>query len=652
MCGIVGILALEASGEIDRELLAMMNRAITHRGPDSAGFYVEPGRVGLAMRRLAIIDIAGGEQPIANEDGTVHVVFNGEIYNYQQLRVDLVARGHRFSTRTDTETIVHAYEEWGEECVTRLRGMFAFALWDTRNQRLVLARDRVGIKQLFFTVVGDQLLWGSEIKALLQHPDLERRLRPAALNHYLAYLYVPEPLTMFEGIEELRAGHLMVVERGQIRVRPYWKLRYDVDRTLGLDEAAEELRAQLDEAVRIRLMSDVPLGAFLSGGIDSGSVVALMAQHSEAPVKTFSIGYAAGGEAFDERRFAREIAERYGTEHHEFEMRPDVAAIVPALVRSFDQPFADSTAIPTWYLSKLVRQHVTVALSGLGGDEVAAGYERHRGALLAERFGWVPDWVRRSLLMPLADALPDPRSGNQWVQRAKRFVRAMGRPFDERYFQLLEQLSKTARAALLTPEILEEIDLDDPFSHFQSHVASAAEAEPLNRALFADLKLYLPGDLLTLTDRVSMAHSLEVRVPFLDHHLLEFAARIPPGYKIYRTERKHILKRAVGPLLPPGFLKRRKMGFSAPLAVWFREELRPFVEDTLSKQAVRETGVLRYAAVRSLLDAHYARRANYDNAIWALISLVTWHRSYLGQPMGSTQPALGGPEDGARSTVA
>jgi len=629
MCGIVGIHSLARGRPIDQGVLTAMNDTITHRGPDSAGHHIDPGRVGLAMRRLAIIDVSGGDQPISNEDGTVWIVFNGEIYNFPDLRRELEARGHRFKTHTDTETIVHAYEEWGDDCVHRLRGMFAFAIWDSPRERLLLARDRVGVKQLFFTQVDGQLLWGSELKALLAHPGVERRLRPAAVNHFLTYLYVPEPLTIFDGIEELRAGHLLVAERGQLKVQRYWQLEYDVSESMGFEEATQGLRAKLDEAVRLRLISDVPLGGFLSGGIDSASVVALMAKHSNAAVNTFTIGYASGGDVFDERVHAREVAEKYATRHREFAMEADVVDIVTSLVRAFDQPSADSTAIPSWYLSKYTRAYVTVALSGLGGDEIAAGYERHRGALLAERLGWVPSWLRQSLLLPLVDQLPDPRSGHQLAQRAKRFVRDMALPFDQRYFGFLTQMTREARGALLHPEILEQIELDDPWTHFQGVMADAAGAAPLNRALFADLKLYLPGDLLTLVDRVSMAHSLEVRVPFLDHELLEFAARIPPRYKLHGNQLKHALKQSVADLLPEGFLNRRKMGFSAPVAVWFRSQLRGFVEDTLSRVAIERAGVFNYAMVRRILDDHYERRANHDNQIWALISFTLWHQEYL-----------------------
>jgi asparagine synthase (glutamine-hydrolysing) len=346
-------------------------------------------------------------------------------------------------------------------------------------------------------------------------------------------------------------------------------------------------------------------------------------------VNTFSIGYATGGAAFDERAFARELAARYGTHHREFEMTPDVREIAPRLVRAFDQPFADSTAIPTWYLCELTRRHVTVALSGLGGDELAAGYERHRGALLAERLRWIPSWVHRSLLRPLANALPDPQSGNPWGQRIKRFARAAELPFEQRYFEMLAQLSRAARESLLTPAFCEQIDLDEPYTHFQRVLDPVRDAHPLNQALYADLKLYLPGDLLTLSDRVSMAHSLEVRVPYLDHRLLEFAATIPPELKMRGYERKHLLKRAVRDLLPESFFTRRKMGFSAPLAVWFRGELREWVEQVLSRETLEAGGILRYAAVRRILDDHYARRANHDNVIWALVFIQLWSADYL-----------------------
>jgi len=629
MCGIVGMVALERGGEIDESVVARMAESIFHRGPDSSGTHVEPGRVALAMRRLAIIDVAGGTQPITNEDGSVWVVFNGEIYNFEDLKKELEAHGHVFKTRSDTEVLVHGYEQWGDGFVKRLRGMFAFALWDTRRERLILGRDRAGIKQLFYAVREGVLVWGSEPKAVLHHPKIERRLRAAAVNHFLTFLYVPEPLTLFEGVEELGAAHLLVVENGVMRLQRYWRLEYAPDESMDMEEAAQGLRDKLDEAVRIRMISDVPLGAFLSGGIDSGAVVALMSRHSSLPVNTFSMGYASGGEAFDERAFARGLASRYATDHREFEMTPDLVELAPRLVRAFDQPCADSTAIPTWYLCEETRKHVTVALSGLGGDEVAGGYERYRGALIGERLRWMPRWLASGVLAPLVGMLPDPKSGLQWIQRAKRFVRVAGLPFDERYFELVAQLTRAQRAALLTKDMRDAIDLDEPLAHHQRVVAEVADADPLNRALYSDLRLYLPGDLLTLADRVSMAHSLEVRVPFLDHELLELAARIPTRHKIAGMERKAVLRRAVRDLLPDDFFTRRKMGFSAPVAVWFRDSLREFVEDTLAEGPLRDAGVFEPRSVRRILDDHYARRANYDNVIWALMTFALWHRDYI-----------------------
>ena len=633
MCGIVGILAL-AGDSIDRAVVERMNRSIFHRGPDSAGELLEPNRVALAMRRLAIIDVAGGAQPVGNEDGSIQVVFNGEIYNHARVRQELEGRGHTFRTNSDTEVIVHAYEEFGDDFPNHLDGMFGFALWDSNRERLLLARDRVGIKQLFYAERDGELIWGSELKALLQHPKIERRLRPTSVNHYLTFLYVPEPLTMFEGIDELEAGHMLIAERGRVTKHRYWRLDYPVDESMTEKQAEEGLRHHLDQAVRDRLISEVPLGAFLSGGIDSAAVVALMAQHSDEAVRTFSIGYETGGEEFDERAHAKRLAARYATQHVEFSMNPDLVDLLPKIVRAFDQPCADSTAIPTWYLCKKTREHVTVALSGLGGDEVAAGYERYRGAMLAERLQWIPRPLIRGLAVPFANALPDSKTGNQWPQRIKRFARSLSTPFDQRYFEFVAQHSRDVRRALLTPAMSEQIDLDEPRAIYENHLADVRQASPLNRALYADLRLYLPGDLLTLTDRISMAHSLEVRVPFLDHHLLEFAGRIPPRYKLNGMERKAVLKRCVADLLPEDFLKRRKMGFSAPVAVWFRNELRDFVEDTLAERELRAAGVFEPAAVRRILDDHFALRGNHDNSIWALMAFSHWHKTYIASEDG------------------
>ena len=642
MCGITGMWNREAGRPIDMALLGAMNEVITHRGPDEDGFHVDPGQVGLAMRRLKVIDLETGTQPIANEDLSAWVTFNGEIYNFQELRQELTARGHVFRTRSDTEVIIHAYEEYGPRCVEKLRGMFAIAIWDAARRRLVLARDRVGVKQLFYTVAGGQLVWGSELKCLLRHPAVERRLSPSAVNHFLTFLYVPAPLTIFDGIHELEPAHILIAENGAIRLERYWELHYAVDRRRSEADAIAGFRERLDEAVRIRMVADVPLGAFLSGGIDSGAIVALMARHASAPVETFSIGYENGGEHFDERAYAKVIAERYGTHHHEFVVEPDLTALVPRLVRAFDQPFADSAAIPTWYVSELTRRHVTVALSGIGGDEVAAGYERHRGVLLAERARRLPGFLRNGLLRPLVERLPESKRGTHFANRLKRFVRTIDLDFDERYLALLSAFQPPARAALLTPAIREQIALDEPAALFRAVTAPAATADPLHRALFADLKLFLPCDLLTFADRMSMAHALEVRVPFVDHLLLEYAATIPPELKLHGMEKKYILKRAVADLLPAETLNRRKMGFSVPLTVWFRAELRPFVEEVLCERAVRTAGVFHYPAVRQILADHFALRANNDIQIWGLLTFMLWHQDYLAGGAYAPLPAASG----------
>ena len=608
-----------------------MNQSLRHRGPDSHGIYEEAPFVVLAMRRLAIIDVGGGDQPMSNEDHTVWAVFNGEIYNFQSLRADLESRGHVFRTSADTEVIVHGYEEWGDELPSHLRGMFCFAVWDSKVRKLMLARDRVGIKPLFYAKADGQLIWGSEIKALLRHPAVaaERALNPSALNEFLTFLYVPSPQTIFDGISELPPGHVLIANANQVQLRPYWRLEYRPDRSMSRGEFYEGLRAELDDAVKVRMISEVPLGAFLSGGIDSGAIVALMAGHASEPINSFSIGYSSGAKQFDERAFARELAERYSTNHREFEMTPDIASLVPDLVQAFDQPFADSTAIPTWYLCQMTRKHVTVALSGVGGDEIAGGYERHRAAALGKYLDQIPGWLSNFVIRPLTNRLPDSNSGNQWPSRLRRIGRTLDMDPDDRFFELISTAGFARREELLTPEIQREIDLNGPRACFGEQMAQLEATDPLDRALFADLKLYLPGDLLTLTDRISMAHSLEVRVPYLDHHVIEFAARIPPEVKLRRLERKHVLKRAVRTLLPKSFLRRRKMGFSAPLPVWFRGDLREFVEDSLGEQRLRRAGVFRPAAVRRVIDQHMACEANHDNLIWALIMFTEWEQRYL-----------------------
>ncbi len=628
MCGIAGVLNFQSGAPVDRSLLRAMADTIRHRGPDEEGYYAD-GEVGLAARRLKIIDLATGRQPIRNEDGTVWAVFNGEIYNYRDLRASLLARGHHFYTQTDTETIVHLYEDHGPDCVTRLRGMFAFALWDARRKRLLLARDRVGEKQLYYAITDGSLIFGSEIKCLLKSPAQKRAIDPVALRDYFTYLYVQGERTIFEGIRRLPPGHVLVCENGHASLRRYWELWPRPDDAAREDDVVGEFRERFAEAVRMRLASDVPLGAFLSGGIDSSAVVAMMARASAAPVKTFTVGYDGNGIAYDERPYARLVAERYGTHHHELVVRPEVEEVIPAIVQAFDEPFADSSAIPNYYIAKLTREHVTVALSGLGGDEVGAGYERYVGALLAETYRRVPRLLREHVIARLVRRLPDSRSGRLTVDRAKRFVDGAGLDFPDRYRHYLsafsgEELGRLLHGDLNGPGAGEPIQ--DEVTRF---LGSLPASDPLSRMIFTDLATYLPDDLLVLSDRMSMAHSLELRAPFLDHELLEFVATVPSWLKLRGWTKKYLLKRAFEPLLPGVILRRRKKGFSVPLAVWLRGSLRPFLMEWLDEGRIRRIGLLNERAVSTLVREHLDRRHNHENKLWALLIFSIWHRLYM-----------------------
>jgi asparagine synthase (glutamine-hydrolysing) len=598
---------------------------IAHRGPDEDGAWVA-GEAGLGIQRLKIIDLSTGRQPIHNEDRTVWIVFNGEIYNYRELRDRLAARGHRFYTKSDTETIVHLYEDHGDDCVTFLNGMFAFALWDTRSRKLLLARDRVGEKQLYYTLDGDGITFGSEIKVLLRDPARARRIDPVALRDYFTYHYVPGERTMFDGIRRLPPGHVLAYEGGKAVLSRYWELSPAPRAVVDEVAAAEEFRERFCRAVRMRLVSDVPLGAFLSGGIDSSAVVAAMAGVGSGPVRTFTIGYEGEGRAYDERRWARLVAERFGTDHHEFVVRPDIAAIVPEVVRAFDEPFADASAIPTWYISKLTRQHVTVALSGVGGDELGGGYERYLGVLLAERYRHVPRALR-GLVASVVRRLPDSRNGTLGVDRAKRFVDGVDCGLQERYRRYVSTFSRQELGGLLGP--LGPADGASDDDALARAFASADGLDPVTVMMAADVATYLPDDLLVLGDRLSMAHSLEVRAPFLDHELMEFAASLPARLKVRGWTKKYLMRRAFAPMLPRAVLHRSKKGFSIPLAVWFRSTLRGFLTDWLYPTRVRRLGCLDDRMVARLIDEHLTYRQNHEQKLWALLVFAVWHAEYM-----------------------
>lgn len=625
MCGIVGI--IESNKQpVNRSWLEAMNAALRHRGPDADGFY-RNGEVGLGMRRLSIIDVQGGKQPIHNEDKTIWTVFNGEIYNYAELRRELEVAGHRFYTQSDTETIVHLYEEYGVEGVKKLRGMFAYALWDERQRRLILARDRIGIKPLFYQMTPERLLFASELKAFFSVPSFRSSLNPVAIQQYLTYLYIPGPETIFQGVYELPPAHYLLYEHGDLSIHRYWTIQYRGEPEVSVLEWQERFLTQFRESVRSHLVSEVPLGAFLSGGIDSSAIVGVMAQESEKPVETFSIGYDGKGAFQDERYYARLVAERFATHHHEFVVSPDIEDLLPKLVACFDQPFADSSAIPNYYISEMTRQYVTVALSGLGGDEIGGGYERYLGMLWAEYYRRLPSILRKQVIESWITRLPDVGSGHPWMSRLKRFVSSASMESADRYTAFISAFSPQERTSLLSKDFQNSARQDDPPEHLVRQIFASADADTLlHYLMLADLQWYLPGDLLTLTDRVSMFHSLEVRVPFLDHPLVELMARVPAGYKVSGRTKKVLMKKAFAELLPSEILYRKKLGFSVPLALWLRTDLAETMREILSASEIKQLGYLNYGEVGRYITEHLTGRANHENKLWALINLVCWHR--------------------------
>ncbi len=626
MCGIVGI-AGSASRPVDEALVRSMSDSISHRGPDDDGFLVRD-RVGLGMRRLSIIDVAGGRQPMHNEDKSVWAVFNGEIYNYHELRDDLERRGHHFYTQSDTETILHLYEEYGDEGVARLRGMFAYALWDERRNRLFVARDRLGIKPLYYGRFDGRLYFASELRAFARVPGFPRVLNQASVQRYLAYLYVPGPETIWRDIVELPPAHYLIYDGEAVSTHRYWDVEYREGEHRSPVEWREQFLAQFRDSVKCHLMSEVPLGAFLSGGVDSSAMVAVMAQESSKPVKTFSIGYEGEGAFQDERAFARIVAERYGTEHREFVVSPDAAKLLPDLVATMEQPFADSSVIPNYYISKLTREHVTVALSGLGGDEIGGGYQRYLGMLWAERYARLPGLLRPRWLEAAVGRLPDVRSGRRWIDQAKRFFATARLGAADRYAAMVTTFSPGDRRRLLAPDFRRQAGPDDAEDLVRRVFGSTHADGVLNSAMRADLDSYLVGDLLTLADRVSMRHSLEVRVPFLDHPLVELMATAPAGLKVQGRSKKVLMREAFRGLLPATILDRRKMGFSIPLALWLRTDLRATMEEILSEREVRRLGYLDSAEVERIKAEHLAGRTNHESKLWALINLVSWHRQH------------------------
>jgi len=634
VCGFVGIFDPRGEAPIDQALLSRMNRTQTHRGPDGEGTYAAPG-IGLGHTRLAIIDLDTGAQPMFNEDRSVVVVYNGEIYNFRELRSELCGRGHRFDTASDTEVIVHAWEEWGEACVARLRGMFAFALWDARQRTLFLARDRIGIKPLHYAVLPDgQLIFASELKALLAHPDLPRRIEPSAIEDYLAYGYVPDPGSIYRDALKLRPGHWLAWRVGAAAPREerYWQLRFAARSRLGLAQAAGELLERLEEAVKLRMIADVPLGAFLSGGIDSSAIVAMMRRHSATPPDTCAIGFEESDH--DESRFAQEVALAWGTRHHVGHARSRDLEVIERLPGIYDEPFADSSAIPTVQLCALARQVVKVALSGDGGDELFAGYRRHRWHLYEERVRQVlPAGIRRPLFGMLGDLYPKLDWAPQ-PMRLKATLCELALDSADAYFRSVSITSDAVRRRLYAPELRRELQGYDAAQVIRAHWRETAGQHPLDQAQYADIMTWLPGDILVKVDRASMAHALEVRVPFLDHPLVEWAASLPPGLRLNARGSKRVLRSALAGDLPAAVLRRPKMGFAVPLAAWLRGPLLGPVRKALAAPAFAESGLLDMRAVGRLIEEHRGGGSDHGRTIWALFMLA----GFLQRVHGCEQP--------------
>jgi asparagine synthase (glutamine-hydrolysing) len=621
MCGICGIVA---PGGVDRERLAAMSASLEHRGPDSDGTLVE-GPAGLAARRLAIIDLESGDQPVTNEDGSIAVVQNGELYNYRSLRDELVAHGHTFHTKGDTEVIAHLYEEHGIGFAELLRGMFAIAVWDAGRRRLVLARDRFGIKPLVYRVAGSELEFASELRALGRGEiDFD------ALEGFLAFNSVPGPLTIFRDVRRLPAGHVLVWEKGRAELQRFARpapVAAELVRREGEAELASELRDRLADSVRAHLVSDVPVGVFLSGGIDSSLLAALAARTSSEPVRTYTIGFAEG--SFDETPDARLLAERYGTRHEELVLRPDAALLLPALADAFDEPFADSSALPTYLVSQLARRDVKVALSGEGGDELFGGYFTYAADLLAPRFSGLARLAR-----PLVERLPVSTARTSLDYKAKRFVRAAHLPPLERHHGWKEIFSADARA-----ELTGSRSDFDPVALLRARYDETGGAEELARLQDVDLGTYLVDDLLVKTDRASMAHSLEARVPFLDTAVTDLALALPTRMKVRGLRKKILLRQAAQPLLPAGIVRGRKRGFSIPAAAWLRGELEPFARDVLSTDTLRRQGFFRPDPVRELIDAHTTGREDLSRQLWGLLAFTLWHERHVERPPGPVRGA-------------
>lgn len=630
MCGICGIFDPGSRAKPERRIIESMSQAIAHRGPDDEGSFLDTD-VGLGVRRLSIIDVEGGHQPIHNEDRSVWIVFNGEIYNHLELQSLLKKLGHDFYTRTDTEAVVHAYEEFGDECVKYLNGMFAFAIWDARERRLFIARDRFGIKPLYYAVLGKSLVFASELKSILKHPSVERRLDVVALNEYLSFEYVPSPRTIFKGVRKLPPGHTLVFSERGLKIEQYWDLRLGKSERrppVSWRDYKDRLRHELETAVTKEMVSDVPIGVLLSGGVDSSTVLAMMARAATSPVKSFAIAFEE--KSFDESRYARTVADALGSEHHELKVTSGMMAeLVPRLTDVLDEPFADSSIVPTYFLSRFAREHVKVVLGGDGGDELFAGYPTLQAHRLIEYYErWVPFTIRANVVPRLIDALPVSRDNISFDFKAKRFISGRGVPVASRHHRWLGSFTPQEKRKLFVPELLQE-EIDS-YEVAYEHQRRCDATETMNQLLYLDTKLYLEGDILVKVDRASMANSLEVRVPLLNHGLAEYLTEVPHELKLRRFQSKFLLKKAMEGLLPKEVVKRPKKGFNVPVAYWINTSLKELVRDQLSEEKVRREGFFDPGFVQKLLSEHAAGTHDHRKLIWTLLVFELWHEKYLG----------------------
>lgn len=616
MCGICGIV-----GRQDKELLQRMCNSLVHRGPDSNGMFTK-GNISLGIRRLKIIDLETGDQPIHNEDKTVWLVLNGEIYNYKKLKADLIKKGHKFYTKTDTEVVVHLYEEYKDYCVKFLRGMFTFAIWDSTRRKLFIARDRIGIKPLYYYTREGRFIFASELKAILQDNGVSKLIDREALDYYLTFLYIPAPLTIFKEIRKLPAAHTLTIQDGKININRYWKLEFNQEMVRPEHYYIQMAKDLLYEATKLHMISDVPLGALLSGGLDSSAIVAMMSRLSSYPIKTFSIGFENKFSSYNELRYSRIVAEKFQTDHKELIIKPDVANLIPKIISHLEEPFADSSAILNYLICQEARQFVTVGLTGIGGDEIFGGYPRYLGLMVDKYYQRLPGSLR-SALSGISDFIPQTRDSQNMGGRLSRFIKSSQETKNDRYISWLTYFDKEMKTKLLNQGLEDSIYL-----HY-NYLESQETPDFLNSASYLDINTYLPDDLLVMADKMSMANSFELRVPLCDHELMEFSASIPFSVKLKGFRLKSLFKKAVKDILPSEVINKRKQGFMVPLADWLKDDLQDFVKGVLSESTIKKRGIFNSKYVNELLSLHFQGKKIFTHQIWALLVFELWARQYL-----------------------